>query len=130
MFNKTILLLFFTLTLVNSTSYKGKKTDCSKIKCGKDCQGSCGWSSIYHKCKYGFTTSKHELNKGPGCKTKSNDDSKDVSEDESEDSTMTTSTTNTFTSTSTITTPTTLSSSKITTIPSKKITFPNTEYCL
>ena len=85
MFTKTIILLLLTFTLVNSTSYKSKKPDCSKITCGLDCQGSCGWSSYYNKCKYGFTTSKHELNKGPGCKTKSNDDSNDGSEDESED---------------------------------------------
>ena len=82
---KTIILLILTFSLVNSTSYKGKKPDCAKITCGLDCQGSCGWSSYYNKCKYGFTTSKHELNKGPGCKTKSNDDSKDGSDDESED---------------------------------------------
>ena len=85
MISKTIILLILTFSLVNSTSYKGKKPDCAKITCGLDCQGSCGWSSYYNKCKYGFTTSKHELNKGPGCKTKSNDDSKDGSEDESED---------------------------------------------
>ena len=77
MFAKTIILLLLTFTLVNSTSYKGKNPDCSKITCGRDCQGSCGWSSFYNKCKYGFTTSKQELNKGAGCKTKSNDDSQD-----------------------------------------------------
>ena len=44
---------------------------CSSITCGKDCTGDCGWSSFWNKCLQGFTTTRSELNSGPGCTTTS-----------------------------------------------------------
>lgn len=51
----------------HSASASAGHIDCSQFTCGADCHGSCGWSSIFNKCMYGFNTSPHEMSKGPGC---------------------------------------------------------------
>ena len=43
------------------------KTDCSQFTCAKDCNDSCGWSSLFNRCLSGSTTTINEINKGPGC---------------------------------------------------------------
>lgn len=42
---------------------------CNNFNCGADCNGNCGWSSLFNKCLWGFHTSLHEINQGPGCLT-------------------------------------------------------------
>jgi len=70
---KFTVILILTLSANQVLASKGKKPDCSKITCGAFCQGTCGWSTYHHKCKYGYTTSIFEYNSGPGCKHKLTD---------------------------------------------------------
>jgi len=44
---------------------------CSSITCVYQCNGNCGWSSLFNSCLYGFHTSQNELNNGYGCSTTS-----------------------------------------------------------
>lgn len=43
------------------------KTDCSQFTCAKDCNDSCGWSSLFNRCLSGSITTINEINKGHGC---------------------------------------------------------------
>lgn len=70
---KFTVILILTLRANQVLASKGKQSDCSKITCGAFCQGTCGWSTYHHKCKYGYTTSIFEYNSGPGCKHKLTD---------------------------------------------------------
>ena len=63
-------IFILTISSISVLGSKGKKPDCTKITCGAQCQGSCGWSSFKNKCLYGYTTSIFEYNRGPGCKHK------------------------------------------------------------
>ena len=69
-FNKILFLsLFLSSYGIERRHHMGKGSQCSSITCGRDCQGSCGWSSLWNRCKEGYTTTNSELNSGPGCTT-------------------------------------------------------------
>ena len=133
---KFTVILILTLTANQVLASKGKKPDCSKITCGAFCQGTCGWSTYHHKCKYGYTTSIFEYNSGPGCKHKLTDSTTSLttytktSTSTVSQSTATstvsqstaTSTVSQSTSTSSNISPTSLSFLEITTISSDNVT--------
>lgn len=64
-----IFIIFFSLIL-SSFSIE-RRHHCSSITCGRDCDGECGWSSFWNRCLRGYTTTRSELNSGPGCTTTS-----------------------------------------------------------
>ena len=90
----------------------GKGSQCSSITCGRDCQGSCGWSSFWNRCLEGYTTTRSELNSGHGCTTPTTS----LTTTTTPTTTLTTSTTPTTTPTTTLTTSLTTTTTPTTTL--------------
>lgn len=69
-FNKIII---FSSLIISSYAIERRHhmggSSCSSITCGRDCQRDCGWSSFWNRCMKGYTTTRSELNSGPGCTT-------------------------------------------------------------